>query len=39
MSRRMSEAKSVEVAGEYKKMNNEDLHDLYSSPDMNVITK
>ena len=37
--RRMFEAKRVEVAGGYEKMNNEDLHDFYSSPDVIGITK
>jgi hypothetical protein len=39
MQRRMFEAKRVEVAGGYEKMNNEGLHDLYSSPDVIGITK
>jgi len=39
MPRRMFEANRVEMAGGYEKMNNEDLHDLYSSPDVIGITK
>jgi hypothetical protein len=36
--RRMFEANRVEMAGGYEKMN-EELHDLYSSPDVRGITK
>jgi len=39
MPRRMFEVNRVEVAGGYEEMNNGDLHDLYSSPDMIGITK
>jgi hypothetical protein len=39
MQRRMFEANRVEVAGGYEKMNNEDLNDLYSSPDVIGITE
>jgi len=39
MPRRMFEANRVEVVGGYEKMNNEDLHDMYSSPGMVWITK
>jgi len=35
----MFEADRVEMAGGYEKINNEDLHDLYSSPDVIGITK
>jgi len=39
MPRRAFKANRVDVAGGYKKMDNEDLQDLYSSPDMTGITK
>jgi hypothetical protein len=37
--RRISGPKRDEVAGEWQKLHNEELHDLYSSPSITIITE
>jgi hypothetical protein len=37
--RRIFERKRDEVTGEWRKLHNEELHDLYSSPSINRIIK
>jgi hypothetical protein len=37
--RRILRPKRDEVAGEWRKMHNKELHDLYSSPSINKIIK